>query len=274
MPVDFPNNPALNDTYTVDSRTWIWNGIAWKLTTSAVGPTGPTGPAGYEGADGAQGPAGEPGKFIVSASPPSTPEEGDAWFNSTNSRLYMYYDSYWVEASAPIAGPTGPSGIAGPTGPIGPQGVFLVSDTMPMTAVSGDAWFDSSTSRTYVYMNNAWVEVIGAAGPAGADGLDGADGGFDTAQAVENKSANYTIQSTDAGKLIMNSAAITITVQGLSVGQQVDFFQNSSSQITFTPGSGITIVSKDSKLKTAAAYSAASVKCIASNTYALVGDLG
>jgi hypothetical protein len=274
MAIDFPNSPSINDTYTVDSRTWVWTGTAWRIVTASVGPTGPTGPAGYEGSDGPTGPAGEDGKFFASSTPPSTPIEGDAWYNSDSGRLYVYYDSYWVEASAPIAGPTGPIGSTGPTGPIGPQGVFLVSDTMPMTAVAGDAWFDSSTSRTYVYFGDAWVEVIGAAGPAGADGIDGIDGGFDTAQTIEDKSASYTLQSTDAGKLITNSAAITVTVQGLSIGQQVDFLQNNAGQITFSAGAGITIVSKDSKNKTSAIYSPASIKCIATNTYALVGDLG
>jgi hypothetical protein len=36
----------------------------------------------------------------------------------------------------------------------------------------------------------------------------------------------------------------------------------------------MTLYSKESKLKTAAQWSPAGVKCIATNTYALVGDLG
>jgi hypothetical protein len=82
------------------------------------------------------------------------------------------------------------------------------------------------------------------------------------------------LTSADAGTLITNSAAITITVEGLSVGQQVDFLQANAAQITFTAGVGMTLYSKESKLKTAAQWSPAGVKCIATNTYALVGDLG
>jgi hypothetical protein len=75
--------------------------------------------------------------------------------------------------------------------------------------------------------------------------------------------------------LITNSAAITITVDNvLAVGEQVDFLQNNASQITFAAGSGVTLNSKDSNLKTAAQYSPASVKCISSGVYVLVGDLG
>jgi hypothetical protein len=60
----------------------------------------------------------------------------------------------------------------------------------------------------------------------------------------------------------------------LSVGQQVDFLQTNAAQITFAAGSGMTLNSKDSNLKTSAQYSPASVKCIATDTYVLVGDLG
>lgn len=92
-------------------------------------------------------------------------------------------------------------------------------------------------------------------------------------QTIENKSANYTLQSVDSGKLMTNSAAITITVQGLSSGQQVDFLQTGADAITFAAGSGITLNSKDSKLSTSAQGSPVSVKCISSTVYWLVGDL-
>lgn len=107
-----------------------------------------------------------------------------------------------------------------------------------------------------------------------APGPQGADGGFDSAQEIVAVSSSRAISSADAGKLIVNSAAVTITVQGLSIGQQVDFVQTVAGQITFAAGSGVTLSSKLSKLKTAGQYSAATIKCIASNTYVLIGDIG
>jgi hypothetical protein len=47
MPIDFPNSPAVNDTFTVGDRTWKWTGVAWEsILTTAVGPAGATGPSG------------------------------------------------------------------------------------------------------------------------------------------------------------------------------------------------------------------------------------
>jgi hypothetical protein len=86
--------------------------------------------------------------------------------------------------------------------------------------------------------------------------------------------SELTLSSADAGKLYQNSGTVTVTVTGLTAGQQVDFVQTNAGQITFAAGSGITLSSKESKLKTAGQYSAASVKCIGTNTYVLVGDLG
>jgi hypothetical protein len=62
--------------------------------------TGPTGPTGATGADstvtGPTGPTGADGKYLESATEPSTPEPGDIWFNTTTGSTYIYYDSYWV----------------------------------------------------------------------------------------------------------------------------------------------------------------------------------
>lgn len=93
-------------------------------------------------------------------------------------------------------------------------------------------------------------------------------------QTTQEKVSAHTLTSADSGKLIQNSGALTVTVQGLEIGQQVDFLQAAAGQITFQAGSGVTLNSKDSKLKTAEQWSPASIKCIGTNTYVLAGDLG
>jgi hypothetical protein len=130
----------------------------------------------------------------------------------------------------------------------------------------------------------AWASLAygGIQGPAGTDGVDGTngtngtdgvDGGFDSTQTIESGTTR-ALTSADAGKLITNAGAITITVEGLTTGQQVDFVQTNAAQITFVAGSGVTLNSKDGNLKTNAQYSPASIKCIATDTYVLLGDLG
>lgn len=37
------------------------------------------------------------GNFTVSETPPISPNEGDAWFDSTTARMYVYFDLVWVE---------------------------------------------------------------------------------------------------------------------------------------------------------------------------------
>lgn len=66
MPINFPDTPAVDDTYTYNGQVYRYNGTAWRLVrTSAVGPTGPTGPAGpastEPGPTGPTGPAGPAG---------------------------------------------------------------------------------------------------------------------------------------------------------------------------------------------------------------------
>jgi hypothetical protein len=93
---------------------------------------------------------------------------------------------------------------------------------------------------------------------------------------VSNKTANYSTVSGDAGNTINSTgSAITITIDNnLTAAQRIDFVQTGSGQITFAAGSGVTLNSKGGKLKTAGQYSAATVLCLASGSYLLVGDLG
>lgn len=84
----------------------------------------------------------------------------------------------------------------------------------------------------------------------------------------------YTIVAGDAGKMISttSSSAVTITVQGLTAGQRVDWTQAGTGQITFVAGSGVTLNSGGSKLKSKERYAAGTLICTATNVYTLVGS--
>ena len=53
------------------------------------------------------------GPLTVSATPPEDPQEGDSWYNSSDGALYIFYDSFWVEAS-----PGGGAAVINPITPL------------------------------------------------------------------------------------------------------------------------------------------------------------
>lgn len=144
----------------------------------------------------------------------------------------------------------------------------------------------TANGKTWQWDGTTWKSVgtvqgpsgptgaTGVVGPTGAAGATGPTGGFTSQQVVESKAENYTLTSSDAGKLLINSAGVTITVEGLNVGEQVDFLQTNIAQFTFVAGSSQTLSSKNSLVKTASTGSPATIKCVATDTYWLIGDLG
>jgi hypothetical protein len=46
--IDFPDNPEIDDIFTVGDITWKWSGFAWKSQgTVVVGPEGVAGEANF-----------------------------------------------------------------------------------------------------------------------------------------------------------------------------------------------------------------------------------
>lgn len=149
-----------------------------------------------------------------------------------------------------------------------------------LAAALGD---DANFSTTVTNSLATKQDIVSGVSDTEIGYLDGVTGGIQgqldskipLAQTVADKATGYSILATDAGTLITNSAAITITVDDvLSVGEQIDFLQMGADQITFAQGTATNLYSKDGNLKTAAQYSPASIKCVSSGVYVLVGDLG
>jgi len=95
-------------------------------------------------------------------------------------------------------------------------------------------------------------------------------------------SINVTASNLNAGYYFRAGGNITCSIQSSSlvscnVGNEFEFFQTSSAgYILFETGSGVTLNSKDAKLKLAGQFSAATLKKVGSNpdTWDLIGDLG
>jgi hypothetical protein len=113
--------------------------------TGSAGATGPQGTIGFTGSTGAQGPqgttgftgslgyTGSKGTTTIGNTAPTSPVNGDTWWNSETGVRYVYYadgtSNQWVQESAAgttgftgSAGSLGYTGSAGATGPQGPQG--------------------------------------------------------------------------------------------------------------------------------------------------------
>lgn len=95
------------------------------------------------------------------------------------------------------------------------------------------------------------------------------------ATTVSTQSSNYTIQASDRNTYIYATAGITITVADvLSAGESIDVIQDSSSQVTFAAGAGVTLNSADSLVKTAKQNAGVTITCKSAGVYYLIGALG
>ncbi len=99
--------------------------------------------------------------------PPAAPNDGDLWWDSVSTTLFVWYDdgdsAQWVQ----IGGGGGGGGGGG----------AQITDTPPVTPAAGDLWWDSASTMLYVWYVDGdsaqWVQASptqpGPEGPAGAD---------------------------------------------------------------------------------------------------------
>lgn len=151
-------------------------------------------------------------------------------------------------------------GVSGPAGPANTLSIGTVS-----TVAAGG-------SATASITGTAPTQTLNLGIPTGATG---AQGDWSAAQPNRTWSSSTTLVNGDAGKLILVDSATTISVTtslALSVGQRIDFLITNSTVPTISAASGATLNgTPTTKFRTQ--YSAATLICVASNSYVLVGDL-
>jgi len=84
----------------------------------------------------------------------------------------------------------------------------------------------------------------------------------------------YTLTANDAGQLIRftGASAATLTIDNvLAVGQRADIIQDGTGAVSVAAGTGVTLQAIGTNL--AEQYAAATVFCVASGEYRLVGNL-
>jgi len=106
--IDFPNSPSVNDTFTINNRTWKWNGVTWDavISTTVVGPTGPKGDTGATGAQGIQGIKGDTGATGNTGATGATGTAGPGLVSGGTTGQILSkasstnYDTTWVSTSS------------------------------------------------------------------------------------------------------------------------------------------------------------------------------
>lgn len=238
---NFPDSPSVNDTYTYGDRTWRWTGVYWEAVESTIeGPTGPVGPTGPQGEVGPTGPE---------VTGPTGPEGPTGPTGSTGP------------TGPEVTGPTGPEGSTGPTGPTGPE---VTGPTGPQGEVGP----------------TGPEGPIGPTGPTGPTGSTGPTGDFTaTYQFNTSTSASYTLQLSDAGKIVEMSQSASSSVliaedatTNFPVGTNITILQTGTGLVTLTPLLGVTI-SATPGLKLRTQWSSATLIKRSANTWVAIGDL-
>ena len=288
MPINFPDIPTLGQIFVSDAgRSWEWDGTRWIAATNTN--------LDALISDGiAQ---------VVDAAPTSldTLNElaaalgDDANFAATVTNELGSLQTQ-IDAKAPLVSPNLSGAVL--NGPTVVQGGYSSADTQITGLIPGSTFGGlikgAGSGHLVIAIQdndvNDSVSIISGGGNYAADPT------FDTAVARFmsdgrvilsgplqggttwiSSAAALTINSTYSGKTVRltGSTGYTFTISsGIAAGHRIDFIQDGAGQISFTAGAGVTIKSKDSKLKTAGQYSAVSLIAYSTTEYYLVGDLG
>ena len=90
---------------------------------------------------------------------------------------------------------------------------------------------------------------------------------------VEVSTSSYAIQASDNGKMLVitGSSPVTITINNvLSVGNRIDLYLRGNTTVTFSAGTGTV---ESTALTMSNRYTVASIMCVASNVYTVVGNV-
>lgn len=179
MAIDFPNSPTTGDTYTAGGRTWQWDGTVWaaygnypdptvlKIDTGTnrvgINNTSPTTALDVTGdltvSGNISGGSITGAGMTVSSTAPSSPSEGEMWYNEVSGRTFVYYDDgssqQWVEFGVPPNG----SKIA-----LASYADSAARTTALPSPSEADLSYLQDTNSVEVYDGSAWAAVSGAGG--------------------------------------------------------------------------------------------------------------
>jgi len=174
---NFPDSPSNADTVTVNGITYTYNSTKGYWTSSA-------------GSSGSGGGA----SVSTSDSAPSSPSDGDLWYDTDDGGMFVYYadgsSNQWVE----VIGQQGAAGAAGAAGADG--SATVVANVTALLALSspaaGDQAFVTATNTLYFYNGSGWYKIaLINTNPS----ISGANATYDLA--IDGTATTVTIVATD-----------------------------------------------------------------------------
>lgn len=173
-----PSGNELGDGYMVGKDLYVWNGSKFENVGQIKGEDG------VDGVDGANGVDGQDGVSILwqgtLTTHPSNPQNGWAYYNSTDGKSYTYRDNTWYQMTV-----DGKDGIDGNDGRDGTDGLSIdyrgELSSPPSNPIRNWVYRDSDNGVVYIYTGTAWEVMTydgtdGADGSNGTNGVDGTDG--------------------------------------------------------------------------------------------------
>ena len=143
MAINFPTSPSNGDTVTEGNITYTYNATKgyWVSTESSGGGGGSS--------------------VTVSDTAPTSPSDGDMWYNSLDLNLYVYYNdgtsSQWVQSAPQQAGVAGADGTAGADGAATSYANLAAFPSSGNTA--GDMGFATDTKSSYMWDGTEWQRM-------------------------------------------------------------------------------------------------------------------
>ena len=184
MAITLPASPTLNQTYTLGSKTWIWNGTSWRATVTA------TTVASYDTSTTSTGYLALPSGNTVQR--PPTPTVGNTRWNTTLSVAEVWTGTSWFPYanSLPATASIEILVVAG-----GGTGGQMIGGASPNRGTGGGAGGLIYLTSFPVIVGSTYIITLGAGGSS----LSGTATSNGNNSVVTNTSAGRTLTAIGGG---------------------------------------------------------------------------
>ena len=234
--VNLPDSPANGTTQTVGGITYTYNSSKGYWTAASSGGGGGGGAS-----------------VSTSDAAPSSPSDGDLWYDTDDGGMFVYYQdtdsSQWVEVIG-SQGNAGPAGAAGAT-TAGVASVYATVNALPTTGnTQGDMAHVTANNTLYFWNGSGWYKIalintnpsISGVASAYALAIDGtATTVTVTATDPEGLPITYSIASDTSGNIATVSQGTGASTNVFTITPSTNTAYAGSFTLTFRASDGVNI---------------------------------